>query len=97
MEEIIEELQSDKLIQKYLYKYTWLSGSNTNVSPITIWRNKDESIREIVIQLDNDKNVYNKLIERYKAKYKCIDYAYFDRSDGSCPSSLVFKMKGWRD
>lgn len=90
--DLVDELKEDKLIKKYLYKYTWLSGSSTTVYPIMCWE-QDGFIKEITIQLDADKNVFNKLIERYKNKYNNIDYAYFDKSDGSCPSKLVFKIK----
>ena len=89
---ILEEIKNDKLIQKYLCKQTWISGSSTEVAPITIWKNKNNSIREIILQIDTDKNVFNRLIERYKSKYSDIDYIYFDKTDNSCPSQLVFKM-----
>lgn len=90
---ILEEIKNDKLIQKYLCKYIWTSGSSTKVAPITIWKDKNNSIREIILQIDTDKNVFNKLIGRYKNKYSDIYYIYFDKTDGSCPSQLVFKRR----
>ena len=89
MEKILKEIQNDKLINKYLYKYTWLSGSSTTVYPITVW----EKDKTIVIQINTDKNFFKKLIERYKNKYKNIENADFFKSDGSCPSRLIFKIK----
>ena len=86
---IASEIENDKLIKKYMYKYTWLSGSNTNVYPLTIWIES----KQLIIQLNTNKNLFNKLIERYKNKYKNIDYGYFWKSDGSCPSTLTFKLK----
>lgn len=92
MEKILEEIQKDKLINKYLYQYTWLSGSSTKVYPISA-RYEKNNIKEITIQINTEKNLFNKLIERYKNNYKNIDYGYFWKSDGSCPSQLVFKFK----
>lgn len=89
LKDFINELQNDKLIRKYLRVGTWLSGSSTIVYPITIW----ERSREVVLQLTTGKNVFNKLIERYKNKYDDIKYGYFDKRDGSCPCVLVFKFK----
>ena len=89
LKDFVDELQNDKLIKKYLEVGTWLSGSSTIVCPITIW----ERSREVVLQLTTDRNVFNKLIERYKNKYNNIEYGYFDKRDGSCPSILVFKFK----
>lgn len=93
--DIITELKQDKLIQKYLYEYTWLSGSSTYVYPIMVYRTKDDRIKEITLQIKTDKNVFKKLIERYKSKYNDILYGYFSKSDGSCPSSLVFTFKAY--
>ena len=38
IEKCIEDLKKEKLVQKYLYSYTWLSGSSTNVYPIKVWK-----------------------------------------------------------
>lgn len=95
MEDIINEIKNDKLIQKYLYQHIWTSGSSTLVYPVEIWRNKDETIREIIIQIDTKRDYFKKLIKRYEEKYKEIEYSYFDKTDDSCPSRLVFKFKGW--
>ena len=91
--DIIEEIKAEKLIQKHLYKYVWLSGDSTYVYPFMLYQSKDKKPKELTIQLTTNKNVFNKLIERYKSKYKEIDYAYFRKSDGSCPSWLCFIFK----
>lgn len=88
IEKIANEISAEPLIKKYLYKYTWLSGCSTKVSPITIWKNRGE----IVFQIDIDKNVFNKFIERMVKKYN-LRYGYFEKSDGSCPSSIHLYMK----
>ena len=38
IDKCIEDLKKEKLVQKYLYGYARLSGSSTNVYPITIWK-----------------------------------------------------------
>ena len=92
MEKILKEIQKDKLINKYLYQYTWLSGCNTKVYPISA-RYEKNKIKEITIQIKTKKNYFKKLIERYKSKYKNINYGYFAKNDNSCPSELIFKFK----
>lgn len=87
---LLQEIKQDKLLQKYLYKYTWLSGSSTIVYPIMLYDNKIWS--EITLQLDTDKNVFNKLIERYINNFNFIEKIIFCKSDGSCPSRLIFKI-----
>ena len=90
---LMQKLRNDKLINKYLARGCWLSGSSTIVYPFTIYRNKDGSINDITIQLNTSKNVFNKLIARYKQEFEYIEYMYFWKSDGSCPSMLTIKCK----
>ena len=59
----------------------------TIVSPITIYRD------EIVFQLDNNRNVFNKLIDRVLKKYDFIKYMSYWKSDGSCPNTLTIWFK----
>lgn len=92
---MLEELKKDKLINKYLCRYTFLSGSSTIVYPFIIWKNKNNNITEIIIQLNTTKNVFNKLIKRYKNKYNDIKDMYFTKNDGSCPSTLNIKMRSF--
>lgn len=89
---ILEDIKKDKLIQKYMYKYTWISGESTTVYPIMVYRCKSYII-DITIQIDTKRNYFKKLIERYMNKYKNIEYAYFSKTDNSCPSYLYFKLK----
>lgn len=93
IKDIIEDINNDKIINKHICNYIWVSGSSTQVYPLTIWLNQDFSIKEISIQINDNKNVFEKLIERYKNKYKDIDYGYFYKNDGSCPNTLTFYMK----
>lgn len=85
----VRQIAKDKMFSKYIYNHTWLSGSNTTVYPITIF----EASKEIIFQLNTDKNVFKKFIERTCAKYDMLTYGYFSKSDGSCPSEIVFYYK----
>lgn len=85
----LEDITTNKIIKKYIHKKTWLSGSSTTVYPITYWKVS----RQIIIQIETNKNIFKKLIEKYKNKYDQIEYSYFWKSDGSCPSKLVFQLK----
>lgn len=80
-------LEEEKLIEKYLLKYAWVSGSSTTVYPIMVYRD------EIVFQLDNTRNVFDKLIDRVLKKYDFIKYMSYWKSDGSCPNTLTIWFK----
>lgn len=83
--QFVAEFQDEKLAKKYLYDHTWLSGSSTTVRPITIWA------REIEIQWKCDKRIFNKFIERIVAKYSDLfKTGIFWKTDGSCPSRIIF-------
>ena len=85
IEQFIEEFCAEELAKKYLYDYTWLSGSSTIVYPITIWKN------EIEIQWKSDKKIFDKFINRIVGKYNDLfKTGYFRKTDCSCPSVIVF-------
>lgn len=84
--QLLKEIENDKLINKYKAKYVRLSGCNTYVFPISVFKN------EIIVQIDTDKNYFSGLCKRYIEKFN-LDTAYFSKSDGSCPSELIFKCK----
>ena len=86
---IVEDLKNEPLIKKYMLDRTWLSGSSTTVYPITV----SGPGKDIEIQLDTNKNVFNSLLKKYENKYPL--YAGFWKSDGSCPSHLYFKLKSF--
>ena len=93
MNDILCEIQKDKLIQKYICKNCWLSGSNTFVYPLSLFIDKNNKIKQIIIQVNIGKNVFGKLIKRYKDKYNNMKDGYFSKSDGSCPSTINFIFK----
>lgn len=89
-----EIISNDFMIKRHLYKNTWTSGCVTEVFPIIRWVEDGE----IVVQLNNNKNVFEKTIQRIIEKSNGnIIYGYFAQSDGSCPNTLHFFVKGsWK-
>ena len=85
IDKCIEDLKKEKLVQKYLYGYARLSGSSTNVYPITIWK------ESIVLQWKSDKSIFDKFIQRMVKEYNhMFESGHFWKSDGSCPSTITF-------
>lgn len=88
IQQFIKEFTKEKLVKKYLYSRTWLSGSSTTVYPITVWK------REIVCQWKSDKRIFDTFINRIVEKHSDLfNYGYFYKTDGSCPSALIFRFK----
>lgn len=83
---IITEIKNDKMFSKYIEENKWLSGSSTTVYPITI----SEISKQITFQLNTDKRIFNKFIERICKKYDKLKRGYFWKSDGICPSTITF-------
>lgn len=92
----IEELKKEPMVKKNLYKYPWLSGSSTTVYPISVRyksHNSNEIPHEIILQWNSDKRCdkfINKIVEGHK---EIIESGRFWKSDGSCPSTITFKLK----
>ena len=87
-EKLVNYLKNQEIIKNNIYSHTWLSGSSTEVAPITIWNTSIE------IQLKTDKNYFKKFLTKVKEQFKDeIEYCGFSKSDGSCPSYLYFKLK----
>lgn len=92
VKQFIEEFQKEELVKKYLYEGTWTSGSSTTVYPIAICVNSWKS--EIVVQWNSDKRIFDKFINRTVEKHKDIlARGHFWKSDGSCPSTITFRLK----
>lgn len=88
-DEFVSKLEKEPLVKKYMYKHTWLSGSSTTVYPITIW----DDLKEIVIQWDSRKNIFNKFIQRMVDESEgLVRLGYFNKKDGTCPATIVFKL-----
>lgn len=84
----IRSLKDDAFVQKNLYTNTWRVGS-TEVYPVTIWPQG-----QINLQWKSNRPC-NKFIQDTINKHSdLLQYGYFDKSDGSCPSQIVFKVIG---
>ena len=84
-EEIVAAIRSDKTLAKHIIDYTWISGENTEVHPITVWA------RTICIQVDTHKNVFEKCIKRIIERYDHLfKDGYFSKNDDSCPAEVEF-------
>ena len=85
IDQVVSEIQAK--FGNYIYKHTWISGSSTDVYPISVWRGA------IYVQLTKrDKRFFNqksldKIVNTHKDLLK---RAYFCPNDDSCPSELVF-------
>ena len=88
----IDEIQKEKKVKENLYEHTWLSGSSTTVYPIAVWVEAFPT-SEIVLQWKSDRQC-NKFINKMVEKYNdIIEEGYFWKSDGSCPSTITFRLK----
>lgn len=84
--EIYAVCLSDKIIQKHIIDYTWISGGSTNVYPIMIYP------YDVEIQVDVCNGFYfNGAIRRVLSAYPHLfKNGYFCKGDGSCPSYIRF-------
>ena len=86
--QFVIDFQNDRLVKKYLCTNTWVSGSSTTVYPIMVRKN------EIIFQWNSDKRIFDQFINRTVERYKdLLEAGYFWKSDGSCPSTITFKVK----
>lgn len=87
IKEFIDKLKAEPLVSK-LYKQPWVSGSTTTVNPIMVWAN------QIELQWNSDKRIFGKFIQRIvNANSDIISSGTFWKSDGSCPSTIIFYLK----
>lgn len=83
--ELLKALEAEQIINKYMYKGTWLSGSSTTVYPITFWKSNVE------IQLNTRKNLFEKFIDRFVEQHgDLVISGNFCKYDESCPATLTF-------
>ena len=86
----LDDLKKDKIVQKNLYDTPWAAGSVT-VYPISVYK------EEVTLQWKSDKSIFDKFIEKMVKKYSnLLKCGYFLKSDGSCPSIIIFKLKKHR-
>ena len=85
--EIENAILSEKTINKHVRKYSWISGSSTEVRPITIWK------ESVCVQLDTTRAVFQKAIDRVVEKNKTLfKSGSFCKNDGSCPATITFYL-----
>ena len=88
LNKIAQSIARHDILHNNLYEFPWLSGSSTYVYPCTIWRDTIE------YQLTCYDNVFDEFIKDIVDKYSdVICDGYFWESDGSCPCTLIFKLK----
>ena len=91
LQTLITEIKTK--IGRHIYTSTWLSGSSTEVYPISIYHNKNTNTYDIEIQLKANRNYFTRTIDNFKKKYADITYMRYCKYDGSCPNTLRIKVK----
>lgn len=88
LEKFIEKLKQEPLVKQYLEKHSWLSGSSTEVHPITVWQDT------IVLQWTCPKAYFGKFIQRIvRENPDVLTDGWFAKHDGSCPAEIIFIRK----
>lgn len=86
----IDGFLEEPLAKKYLFPYTWLSGSSTEVSPVEIYAYGGGKFR-VTFQWNSAKRVFSKFIDRIVQKYSpLVCNGRFVPNDGSCPAEIIF-------
>ena len=82
---VLAIIKKENTIWKHVYKNTWVSGSVTEVYPITLWNDY------VSIQIDTKRSVFNKAIKRVVDEYPYIfANGMFCKNDDSCPAEIRF-------
>ena len=101
IQSLLDDIMQDPTIEKYRCKYTWISGSSTEVYPIEV------GPCDICIQLDwkvkksdgkSFNNRYYKILERAMAAIAdrhqdALLYVHLSAQDDSCPATMTFEYK----
>ena len=90
--ELLEYLKTTP-IAKHTLNYTWISGSQTTVYPVEIYTGNKSNSAGISIQLESNRNYFNKVLAKVK-QFDIVDYAYYDKGDNTVPCSIHIKLKG---
>lgn len=100
IQSLLDDIMQDPTIEKYRCKYTWMSGSSTEVYPIEV------GPCDICIQLarkveKRDGKSFNKryykILERTMTAIAdrhqdVVLYAHLSAWDDSCPATMTFKF-----
>ena len=88
---LIDAIKSNKRIDARIYKDSWVSGSSTIVTPITIW---GMPVREIRVQLKDAKHFPLKTAQKIADEFSgIVSRISLVKNDGSCPAELVIYTK----
>ena len=86
IKQFVTMLQKEPIVKRNLLDHTWISGSQTEVHPITLMQ------YEIELQWKSNREPKQWIDTMVKKSNGIIQYGYFSRSDGSCPSRIVFRL-----
>ena len=91
VDEYVEEIRKMPNVKKHLGE-RYISGSSTEVSPITLWQ------QNIEIQWSTDSEPTKTIeeIEELGKKLGLVEYVSFWKSDGSCPSHIYIRLSQCR-
>ena len=88
---LIDAIKSNKRIGARIYKDSWVSGSSTIVTPITIW---GMPVREVRVQLKDAKHFPLKTAKKIADEFSgIVSRISLVKNDGSCPAELVIYTK----
>ena len=85
--EFLDYIANNTFVRKHYFPCTWISGEDTTVYPIEEWRDS------LDIQWKNNKPCDKWIDSVVKSNSDLIERGYFDKTDSSCPSCVIFKYK----
>ena len=74
---------------KYVYDYSWMSGSSTEVYPVSVWRDYVDFQLNTTDKRHFTQKSLSKIVERFPQ----LRGARYSKKDSSCPDSLIFIYK----
>ena len=87
VDKLTKGILSVEVFAKYMLNHKWLSGSSTEVYPITAWKN----YIEIQLTTKARKHYFRKAIADYQQAWsEYIERVYYVKQDGSCPDTIRF-------
>ena len=88
LDKIIESVKKSA-IAKYIKTDYWVSGSVTDVPPITVWITDSNPHIEIQLVSKAKEHYFRKAIEKIKTEHSnLIREMFFCKNDGSCPDTI---------
>lgn len=78
---------ADDFVERHVYNQTWVSGSSTNVFPITYDKHK------VIVQWRGNRPCNKFIIDTVSQNADLFEFGEYKKSDGSCPNTLLFWFK----